>query len=47
MLNWAGYEPIAIPHPLQTLTAGAVDARADDILDEIVKRLCAGKSDRS
>jgi len=40
MLNWAGYEPVAIPHPLQTLTANAVNSRADGIVDEVVRRLC-------
>jgi hypothetical protein len=39
VLNCAGYEPVAIPHPLQTLTADAVDSRADGIVDEIVRRL--------
>jgi hypothetical protein len=43
MLNWAGYEPVAIPHPLQTLTADAVESRAAGIVGEVVKRLCARK----
>jgi hypothetical protein len=37
-LSWAGYEPVAIPHPLQTLTASAVEKRADGIVEEIVQR---------
>ena len=40
MLNWAGHDPVTIPHPLQTLLPDAVAARADGIVDQIVNRLC-------
>ena len=39
VLNWSGYEPVVIPHPLQTLTPPAVDSRADGIVDEVIQRL--------
>ncbi len=39
ILNWAGQDPVTIPHPLQTLLPDAVAARADSIVDQIVNRL--------
>jgi hypothetical protein len=43
MLGWAGYEALAISHPLQTLSADAVRARAESIVDAVVERLCGGR----
>jgi hypothetical protein len=43
MLGWAGYEAVAIPHPLQTLAADAVGARAASIVETVVERLCGGR----
>ena len=41
MLQWGGYEAIAIPHPLQTLTPEAVRSRADSIAKQVVELLCS------
>lgn len=43
MLQWAGYEAVAIPHPLQTLTAEAVQSRAAGIADQVVRLLCGAE----
>jgi len=39
LLGWPQYEPLAIPHPLQTLAADLVAQRADGLVARVVDRL--------
>jgi hypothetical protein len=43
MLGWEKYEPITIPHPLQTLDANLVNERSDGIIEAVIGRLCTRK----
>lgn len=44
-LNWADCEPVAIPHPLQTLEERGVESRADSIVTSVLVRLGVREGD--
>ena len=39
-----GYRMVWVPHPVQLLTAGQLDARADVAMETILRRLLADSS---
>lgn len=44
LLGMPGYRMVWVPHPVQLLTAGQLDARADAAMETILRRLLADSS---
>jgi hypothetical protein len=45
-LGYPSYDIVFIPHPISPLTREETFAKADAVIEEIVKRLTAGQSPR-
>ena len=44
LLGMPGYRMVLVPHPVQLLTAGQLDTRADAAIEAILRRLLADSS---